>query len=63
MWFSLMLVKCTDCHLLFVFCLDYQAEGPTAADDDGSDKSVSEVNDDDEGDDDGSGEVSFQCLL
>ncbi|EXB56320.1 High mobility group B protein 2 [Morus notabilis] len=33
-----------------------QAEGVNAADDEGSDKSLSEVNDDDEGDEDGSGE-------
>ena len=33
-----------------------QAEGPTAADEEESDKSMSEVNDEDEGDEEGSGE-------
>ena len=41
-----------------------QAEGPTAADEEESDKSMSEVNDEDEGDEDGSGEVCPQfCFL
>lgn len=46
-------------YLLTGVLLVFQAEGANAADEEASDKSVSEVNDEDEGDEDGSGEV---CL-
>lgn len=39
-----------------------QAEGPTAGDEEESEKSVSEVNDEDD-DEEGSGEVSFYTFL
>lgn len=45
------------------FCLCCQAEGPTGGDEEESEKSVSEVNDEDD-DEEGSGEVCFHnCLV
>lgn len=50
--------------VLLIHCcwLVIKAEGANAAEEEGSEKSMSEVNDDEDGDEDGSGEVCLNVL-